>query len=338
MGDTNLVYDESFGINTFKRKICAELGVEFWNRLAEGITLPDMETEGECNCQNMYTFMRRLEQMAEADTVQKILYNVRHGIHPSQSAWARDEFLEIGNLDEFLKKHLKDEWNHFIMLNREKKDFYGQEITDDVLEFIRQNPSMLAPVRKGNKLHCMAFPCNMNEYLKAEDSRIRRYHACHCPFAKESILTNSVVSETLCNCSLGHVMNFTEAFLGRPLGGTVVKSVLKGDLTCEYEITIPEDIMEQYLPGWESETVISNYQHYFKAFADSGIINYQEGTVSWIMPAPGEKGPAMAFGIHLSEEEAEAQLQKIVEGIRAKQIPQMWHIRQMQSQRISLRL
>ena len=30
MGDTNLEYDESFGINTFKREICGELGEEFW--------------------------------------------------------------------------------------------------------------------------------------------------------------------------------------------------------------------------------------------------------------------------------------------------------------------
>ena len=49
---------------------------------------------------------------------------------------------------------------------REKKDFYGQDITDEVLEFIRQNPSMLAPVRKGNKLYCMAFPCNRKASVK----------------------------------------------------------------------------------------------------------------------------------------------------------------------------
>ena len=52
------------------------------------------------------------------------------------------------------------------------------------------------------------------------------------------------VSSTLCYCSLGHVMNFTESFLDRELEDRVVRSVLNGDLTCEYEIMIPEEIMK----------------------------------------------------------------------------------------------
>lgn len=51
-------------------------------------------------------------------------------------------------------------------------------------------------------------------------------------------------------------MNFTEAFLGRELEGRVVHSVLNKDLTCEYEITIPEDIMTQYIAPRGMENVI----------------------------------------------------------------------------------
>ena len=38
---TNIVYDDAFGINTFKREICAALGEEFWEKLVEGIVIPD---------------------------------------------------------------------------------------------------------------------------------------------------------------------------------------------------------------------------------------------------------------------------------------------------------
>ena len=102
-----------------------------------------------------------------------------------------------------------------------KRNFYGQEISDEVLAFIKENLKMLAPVRERSKLYCMAFPCNMKEYLNAANEKMKRYHACHCPFAKESILSEDVVSPALCNCSLGHVMNFTEAFMGRELEGKV---------------------------------------------------------------------------------------------------------------------
>lgn len=66
--------------------------------------------------------------------------------------------MKIGDLDSFLEIHQKAELENFIQMNQEGTDFYGQEITDEVLDFIRQNPAMLAPVRKGNKLICMAFP------------------------------------------------------------------------------------------------------------------------------------------------------------------------------------
>lgn len=247
MGDTSIVYGEEFGINTFKREICNTLGEAFWDKLIEGITLPDIHTECQCECCNMNCFMQRFEEMADSETVKRILYKVRHGLTPAISAWAREKFIELGDLDKFLQFHLQNELEMFIRLNAEGKDFYGQPITDEVLGFIKENPSMLAPVREGNKLLCMAFPGDMVQYLQAEDDRLKRYYACHCPFARESILAENKVSSSLCNCSLGHVMNFTEAFLDRELEGRVVSSVLGGDLVCRYEITIPEDIMERYV-------------------------------------------------------------------------------------------
>lgn len=247
VGDTNITYDEEFGINTFKRYIVQALGEEFWDKLIEGMKLPDIHTEYQCKCSNMHRFMEKFDEMADSETIKRILYKVRHGLTPANSVWAREKFLEMDDLDKFLQFHLQKELDMFIRLNVEGKDFYGQPITDEVLDFIKENPSMLAPVREGNKLLCMAFPGDMVKYLQAEDNRQKRYYACHCPFARESILAENTVSSTLCNCSLGHVMNFTEAFLDRELEGRVVSSVLGGDLVCKYEITIPDDIMDRYV-------------------------------------------------------------------------------------------
>lgn len=326
MGDTKIDYDEKFGMNTFKREICNVMGEKFWDALTENLSLPDIEMECSCQCRNMFAFMRRFEAATGQEAVQKILYRVRHGLHPSQSAWAREEFLKIGDLDRFLEIHQKAELENFIRMNREGKGFYGQEITDEVLDFIRQNPAMLAPVRKGNKLICMAFPCNINEYIRAESSRRKRYHACHCPFAKESILADETVSPTLCYCSLGHVMNFSEAFLGRELEDKVVRSVLNGDLTCEYEATIPEDIMSKYLPLSESQMVIENYYRYYRIFALSGIVEFHEGPVDWIVPKTNEVGPSLAFHIRLSKSRWQGELDELMEGIRSKSVPARWLI------------
>ena len=247
MGDTNLEYDESFGINTFKREICGELGEEFWNKLTEDLILPDMETEAQCQCCNMKAFMEKFDSMTDPETINRILARVRHGVTPSQSAWARVEFLKVGDLDKFLEGHLQKELAAFEKMNAEGKDFYGEEITDEVLEFIRQNPMILAPVRKGRKLYMQAFPANMKEYLSASGEHMKRYYACHCPFAKESILSEAPVSDSLCSCSLRHAMNFAEAFLDRKLNGRVLTSALKGDMVCSYEVSLPDDTMENYV-------------------------------------------------------------------------------------------
>ena len=246
MSDTSIAY-EPFGMDTFRREIIAELGEDFWRALTQGLELPEIATERDCGCRRMAAFMARLEAMADARTVQAILCRVRHGLRPSQSAWARQAFLEIGDLDEFLRRHREKEFAHFRELHCEKKDFYGDPITDEVLAFVLSHPALVAPVRRGDKLYCQAFPNNMGEYLKASDDRMKRYHACHCPFAKESILSGAPVSSALCSCSLGHVMNFVEAFLDRPLTGRVLGSVLHGDSACEYEIGLPADVMAAYV-------------------------------------------------------------------------------------------
>lgn len=322
MGDTTINYEElGFGFHTFRKEICAQLGEAFWDELVKNIELPDMNFECRCQCHNMYLFMKRFEEMTDKETLKRILCKVRHGLHPSQCAGTHERFIEIGDLDEYLGDG-EDGVKEFVELNREKKDFYGQEITDEVLEFIKQNPKMLTAERRGNKLYTMAFPNNMQEYIKATDEKMKRYHACHCPFAKESILSGNVVSSALCNCSLGHMLNCYEGFMGRELKGRVIRSVLSGDLTCEYEIEIPDDIMQQYVVA--DRIIASNYFNYYKAFARSGIIDLHEGSVSWIIPCKGEKGPSLAFRIHLNEENAESELKTLIQGIRKGEVPQMW--------------
>lgn len=325
MGESTINYEElGFGFHTFKKEICAELGEAFWQTLTEGIALPEMDAECKEKCHNMYVFMEKFKKLAPQITIEKILCRVRHGLHPSQISQFHEEFQKTGDLDAFLCKSREDAMTDFVQMNREKRDFYGQEITDEVLEFIRHNPAMLAPVRRGNKLHCMAFPCNMTEYLKADNDIMKRYHACHCPFAKESILSDATVSPILCHCSLGHMMNFMEATLGRELKGRPVRSVLSGDLTCEYEIDIPEDIMENCVRSREKSIVAANYFRYYRAFSLSGIVDWHQGPVEWIMPREGEKGPSLAFHIHLDEQECERELKTLMEGIKAGRVPSRW--------------
>ena len=234
-------------LHTLDTRLFQNSEKKVWEELTLDGVIPNIDTESQCRCVNMVTFMDRFDKIIDKNTSKKVLSKVRHGMKPSQSAWAREKFLKIGNLDEFIKQSLDESISHFEKLYIEKTDFYGDIITKEVLDFLKTSPSTLAGVRDGDKIIITAFPANMQKYLTAADSKMKRYYACHCPFAKESILAEKTVSSTLCYCSFGHVKNFWEAVFDRELDGEVLTSALKGDIKCEYFIYIPDDIMTSYV-------------------------------------------------------------------------------------------
>lgn len=74
----------------------------------------------------------------------------------------------------------------------------------------------------------------------------------------------------------------------------------------------------------EGSIIASNYFNYYKAFARSGIVEYHEGPVSWIIPRKGKNGPSLAFRIHLNEENAETELKALGRGIQKGEVPKLW--------------
>jgi len=51
----------------------------------------------------------------------------------------------------------------------------------------------------------------------------------------------------MCYCSLGHTKVFWEAALNTTLEGEVLGLALNGDYLCQFEIYLPDEIMEKYV-------------------------------------------------------------------------------------------
>jgi hypothetical protein len=234
-------------MDTLKREVCETLGQSAWDALIDGIGVPDVHHESECECRTMRQLMARVDSAVDVNVAKLVLTRVRHGLKRSQFAWARERFAQYNSIDGFIKACLDDETRNFTRLRDSGETFYGQVVDDQVLAFILSQPGMLAPVRVGSGLHITAFPANIASYLKETDERRKRYHACHCPFAQESIVSaDGAVSKTLCNCSLGHVKTMWEAIFDVELDGDVVASALNGDLLCKYVVHLPEDVVKKY--------------------------------------------------------------------------------------------
>jgi hypothetical protein len=248
MSDYEITWDDSKIIPTLKQEICEKLGEKTWALLIDGIDVPHHEIEQTLGCRNMRVIIERLEKMADLNTIKSILMRVRHGFEHKPLNGVSKDFIECGcNLDVYLKRSEESLKEELLRHNAEGTQYWGDFITDEVLDYFMNTEGLLAPVRKGSELHIARYPYDMNSYFKETDERRKRFHYCHCLFARTSILSDEgTVSKTMCYCSLGLIISSWEETLGVRLDGEIAQSVLSGDKICKFIIYLPDDVMEKY--------------------------------------------------------------------------------------------
>ena len=248
MSEYVVTWDDSKIIPTFKQEICDNLGENTWIALIDGIDVPNHETEKNLGCKNMRILIERLEKIADTKTIKSILMRVRHGFGYTPINGISKEFIECDcNIDKLLAKRKENFKEELIRHNTEDTKYWGDAITDEVLDYFLNTEGLLAPVRKGSQLYITRHPFDMNSYFSETDERKKRFHYCHCLFARNSILSEEgTVSKTMCYCSLGLIISSWEETLGVRLNGDVIESVLDGDDICKFVIYLPDDIIEKY--------------------------------------------------------------------------------------------
>ncbi len=156
----------------------------------------------------------------------------------------RERFLAAPDIDWFIR----DEHRRYVEFLTTLKDggdlYFTQYITDDVIAYVRDTPTCGGGVRQGEAIHVTKIPYQADLYLHESDEQRKRYFYCHCPWAKESIRHAwARVSPQFCQCSAGFEKQYWDAVLDQPVQVDVVRSVLQGDLVCEFAVHLPEDVV-----------------------------------------------------------------------------------------------
>ena len=113
----------------------------------------------------------------------------------------------------------------------ERRLFFSQEITPEVVEFVRGDPEISQGVREGSILYVTKIPYMTKEYLAETDPQMKRYYACHCPWARKLLQAGEkTVSARFCQCSAGFHKKSWEVIFGQPLHADVLESLCKA--TC----------------------------------------------------------------------------------------------------------
>lgn len=241
-------FDGAGFVASLKQEIIRRFGEDMWVDLTEGMGNLVSASPKRCGSQTTKDLILRLENSAGRDKAKEILLAVHDGQKRSDFDWAVRKFDRCGRkIDRFIEECQEENKYRLFELYNTGEDYFGQTITYEVLTFILEHPEMLFAVRRGSKIYHTVFPKNLEQYIRESDSERRRYHACRCPYARDSILSGGTpVPKVFCNYCLGRVKLMWETIFERDLEGRVFESALEGDDLCRYIISLPEDIVEKY--------------------------------------------------------------------------------------------
>ena len=237
------LFDGAEVMGNLYRKAEQILGTERRDAMFEGVTLPTLGFPDYEKVAVAQEVIPRLMDIADSQECDQILSD---SLRDLDDAWYSDEkklFDECHTLDEFLDKNAQN----FITLLEKLRDegglFFTQEVTDEVIEYVRNEPLIARGVRDGDILYEVKIPHMTKEFLAVTDERLKRYYYCHCPWVKGALKDgDSGISPVFCSCSAGFHKKRWEVLLEQPLKAEVVESVLKGDDWCKFAIQLPEDL------------------------------------------------------------------------------------------------
>jgi hypothetical protein len=219
------------------------LGLDRQTLVFQGVTLPPLGTPNREKVQTTKRVIPRLVEFVEPGECDQILAD---SLRDLDEAWFRDDkklYEECQDFDAFLDLNAQNFIDLLSRIRDEEGLFFSQPITDEVFDFVREEPLIARGVKEGNILYEVKIPHMTVEFLAETDPQMKRYYYCHCPWVKEALKDEETgISPTFCTCSAGFHKKRWEVILDQPLKAEIEESVLKGDKWCKIAIHLPEGI------------------------------------------------------------------------------------------------
>jgi hypothetical protein len=223
--------------NTIKQTV----GEAKHKAIFDGIRLPPLGTLPKDKPKITKKFMENLEVELGVDKCREILSSGPHASPKEQYLPEQKKFLESKGIDDFLTKKHEEYVEELEEHMKEKTLYFTQEITKEVLDYVRKTPTCQVGVREGDIIYVTKIPYMAKEYLREKNPKKKRYYACHCPWVREAIKSDLKISPNFCYCSAGFEKRLWDVIFGQDVKADVVGSVLKGDLVCKFAIHIPKE-------------------------------------------------------------------------------------------------
>jgi len=222
------------------RKVGEVVGEKLRDEIFDGIALPQLGVPSWEKSGLTRQVMGRLERLVDTETCRRIFSDSFRDLPDEHYLDDRKRYREIGDFDKFLEIKRQEFIAQLEQIKNEGSLFFSQEITDEVVDFVRNDPEISQGVRDGNILYVTKIPYMTKQYLAESDPQKKRYYYCHCPWARESLRqADGPVSAKFCQCSAGYHKKPWEVIFEQKIEAEVLESVLNGDDRCRFAIHLP---------------------------------------------------------------------------------------------------
>jgi hypothetical protein len=223
------------------RGVGESFGAEIQAEVFAGIGVASYGTPNTEKPATLHPVIERLEARVGKEACIELLSPSLRDLPDEYYLPERQKYRQLGDIDAYLRLRKDEFMADLEACQRENRLFFSQEITDEVLDFVRNDPEMGGGLREGKAVYETKIPYMTRQYLAESDPKMKRYYACHCPWVREAIKNEDVkLAEIFCQCSGGYHKKPFEVVFEQPLKVDVLESVIKGDDRCRFAIHLPD--------------------------------------------------------------------------------------------------
>jgi hypothetical protein len=214
-------------------------------RVFDDLEMPPLGSPQESYPKLTKTVLDRMEAELPARTCREIMTWNYHNVPIEGFKDSKERFEKAPSIDEYLRHEHERLIEEMEGCMKEGRPWYEQEITPEVVEFVRGNQEICTGTRKGNKVYKTKIPYAPSEFLKEKDPVMRKYYACHCQLVRMALRDGKPrIPATFCYCSAGFEKLHFDAIFGEPVEVELLETPLKGDARCRFAIKIPKSKMK----------------------------------------------------------------------------------------------
>ncbi|MFX0000455.1 MAG: hypothetical protein ACFE9Q_08165 [Candidatus Hodarchaeota archaeon] len=226
-------------------RIEEKYGEEIRDEIFKNINIPALGVHPKKKPEFTKEIIKRLEKtLGETKTIE-LLKPCLHG-RPGNIKKDREHFLSLNDIDEFLEIKKQEIIERLQKHQKEGTLEFAQYINEDVIKFIKNDPTITPGKREGDKIIETKMPYQIKKHLNAENERLKRFYSCYCPWVRGALKngTEKEISPNFCQCSAGYIKLYWDIIFDQPTLVEPIETPLTGGLVCKFAVHIPKEFQK----------------------------------------------------------------------------------------------